>query len=87
MKKVVFAILLGVVALALSTCLTSNRSRSLSSVHLGMSTYEVTVTAGPPDRILEHTVPNGKRVEWIYLIDSHQSVLLFENDILISIML
>jgi hypothetical protein len=32
-------------------------------------------------------VPNGRRVEWIYVSDSHQTLLLIENDILIAIKL
>jgi len=90
MKKLTFVKRIGLLALAaflLSTCLTNSANNRLSDVHLGMSTYEVSSVAGPPDRVLEHAVPSGRRVEWIYLSHDHQSVLMFENDVLIAIKL
>jgi uncharacterized protein YcfL len=84
MKKI---FLLTIVALALSACLSTNAKNRLSSVRLGMSTYEVMTVAGPPDQTIPHEVPNGRRVEWIYQNAGHQSVLLFENDVLIAMTL
>jgi hypothetical protein len=81
------AFLLLILAFSLSACLSTGTKSRLSDVTLGMTTYEVMAAAGPPDRTILHEVPNGRRVEWIYLSDGHQSVLLFENDVLIAISL
>lgn len=81
------AVLFAIVALAFSACLSTNAKSGLSGVALGMTTHEVMAVAGPPDRTIPHEVPNGKRVEWIYLSDGHQSVLLFENEVLIAMRL
>jgi len=81
------ALLFAMIAFAFSACLSTNVKSGLSNVAMGMTTYEVMAAAGPPDRTISHEVPNGKRVEWIYLSDGHQSVLLFENNVLIAMKL
>jgi starvation-inducible outer membrane lipoprotein len=84
MKK---TILLAMIALALSACLSTNQ-KGLSGVRMGMSTYEVRAVAGPPDQIIPHEIPfGGKREEWIYRNNNRRAVLLFENDVLIAMSL
>ena len=82
------AFLLAMIALALSACLSTNQKNGLSSVRMGMSTFEVRAAAGSPDQIISHEIPfGGRREEWIYRNDSRRAVLLFENDVLIAMSL
>lgn len=81
------AVLFAIVAVAFTACLSTSARSGLSDVVMGMTTHEVMAVAGPPDRTISHEAPNGKRVEWIYLSDGHQSVLLFEDDVLIAMKL
>ncbi len=81
MKKTISLLL---ISLVLVSCLSTSHAKGLSSVRLGMSTYEVWAAAGSPDYTIPHEDPNGRREEWIYRDKGRQVALLFEKNVLIS---